>query len=92
MSGYEDVQCQQMSAGQKRRVNLARLFMFAQKNYAGSVWILDEPFTAIDVDGVQKLEQKIAEYVEQGGAAILTTHQTLGIKNLDVLNLDAWGT
>jgi len=88
MAGYEDVQCQQMSAGQKRRVNLARLFMFAPKNYADSVWILDEPFTAIDVDGVQKLEQKIVEYVEQGGAVILTTHQTLGIKNLDVLNLD----
>lgn len=92
LSGYEDVQCQQMSAGQKRRVNLARLFMFAQKHYEGSIWILDEPLTAIDVDGVQKLEHKIIEYVEQGGAVILTTHQTLDIKTIEVLNLDAWGT
>jgi len=90
--GYEDVQCHQLSAGQKRRVNLARLFMFNDADIAHSVWILDEPFTAIDVDGVQKLEQQIVKYVKHGGAVILTTHQNLDIETLEQLNLDNWGT
>lgn len=93
LAGYEDVICQNLSAGQKRRVNLARLFMLPASEFAGSLWILDEPFTAIDVEGVAELEGKILEYSRAGGAVILTTHQALQIsENVSQLNLDNWGT
>lgn len=93
LAGYEDVICQNLSAGQKRRVNLARLFMLPREQFANSIWILDEPFTAIDVQGVTELEAKILEYSRAGGAVILTTHQALQIsENVSQLNLDDWGT
>ncbi|EPJ46684.1 MAG: cytochrome c biogenesis protein CcmA [Osedax symbiont Rs1] len=74
---FADVECQNLSAGQKRRVNLARLFMLPAANFANTVWILDEPFTAIDIEGVANIEEHIASYVSGGGAVILTTHQPL---------------
>lgn len=72
LRGYEDVPCQQLSAGQKRRVALARLYLQAQP-----VWILDEPFTAIDRDGVAELERQVLAHAEAGGSVILTTHHSL---------------
>lgn len=72
--GYEDVQCQNMSAGQQRRVNLARLYLGD-----GGLWLLDEPFTAIDKAGVRSLSQTLVEQVQTGGAVIMTSHQELPI-------------
>ena len=43
------------------------------------MWILDEPFTAIDAAGVASLEQRIAEHLKQGNMAIITTHQAMQI-------------
>ncbi|MEM5528658.1 cytochrome c biogenesis heme-transporting ATPase CcmA [Gammaproteobacteria bacterium AS21] len=89
LKNYADVYCQNLSAGQKRRVNLARLYMHKNQQYQHSIWILDEPFTAIDVDGVASLESKILEYVKGGGTVILTTHQLLEIKEgVRCINLD----
>jgi len=89
LTNYGDVYCQNLSAGQKRRVNLARLYMFKASRYEQSIWILDEPFTAIDVDGVASLEKKILEYVQTGGTVILTTHQRLQInESVRCINLD----
>ena len=92
LDDYADVLCQNMSAGQKRRVNLARLFMLPDASFEHSLWVLDEPFTAIDVEGVAKLEQRILYYVENGGSVVLTTHQTLRIKPVELLNLEIRGT
>lgn len=72
--GYEDVPSRNLSAGQHRRVNLARLFL-AQ----APLWILDEPFTALDREGVAILEQRLAAHVDTGGAAIVTSHQPLTV-------------
>ncbi len=69
---YEDVPCHSLSAGQHRRVALARLYLSDDP-----VWILDEAFTAIDKAGVKKLESLMAERVAQGGTVILTTHHEL---------------
>lgn len=69
-----DVPTQQLSAGQRRRVSLARLLLSP-----ASLWILDEPFTAIDVDGVAEIERLIAAHADAGGAVLLTTHHSLGI-------------
>jgi heme exporter protein A len=80
--GFEDVPCYSLSAGQLRRVALARLFLTPAQ-----VWILDEPFTAIDKQGVKNLEKLMAEHAAGGGSIILTTHQDLGIEGVKRLNL-----
>ena len=70
--GYEDVLCQSMSAGQQRRVNLARLYISRSP-----LWLLDEPFTSIDRDGVAALGQTLVAQARRGGAVIMTSHQDL---------------
>ena len=74
LAGYEDVITAQLSAGQQRRVALARLWL-----NDCPLWILDEPFTAIDKSGVAVLESLIVEHAKNGGIVILTTHQDLKI-------------
>ncbi|MGH1470237.1 MAG: cytochrome c biogenesis heme-transporting ATPase CcmA [Cellvibrionaceae bacterium] len=80
--GFEDIPCYALSAGQLRRVSLARLFLSS-----APIWVLDEPFTAIDVDGVASLEQCFKEHVQKGGVVILTTHQELSLTKVKFLNL-----
>jgi len=60
-----------LSQGQKRRIGLARLAMDGRAR----IWILDEPFNALDRHGVQTLNGLIERHVGSGGAVILTTHQ-----------------
>ncbi len=72
--GYEDVPSHALSAGQHRRVNLARLYLSASP-----LWLLDEPFTAIDKQGVLDLEALLVQHVEYGGAVVMTSHQALQV-------------
>jgi heme exporter protein A len=72
LAGYEDVPCQQLSAGQQRRVALARLLVTPTP-----LWILDEPFTALDKAGVTWLEGLLARHVEAGGSVLITSHHAL---------------
>jgi len=74
LAGYEDIACAHLSAGQKRRVGLARIFISNEK-----LWILDEPFTAIDKAGVASLESTINQHAEQGGLVFITTHQQMNL-------------
>ncbi|GGO85067.1 cytochrome c biogenesis ATP-binding export protein CcmA [Marinobacterium nitratireducens] len=83
LAGYEDVPCHNLSAGQHRRVSLARLYLSR-----APLWILDEPFTAIDKKGVAEKEQLILSHAARGGAAILTTHHELTMTGLRRINLD----
>ena len=73
LRGFEDVPCHTLSAGQQRRVALARLYLDSPP-----LWILDEPFTALDKHAVSQLEDHLAAHCRQGGLVILTTHHTLG--------------
>lgn len=77
LAGYEDSPCYQLSAGQQRRVALARLFL-----HPAALWILDEPFTAIDRHGAAELEGWLAAQAAGGGAVLLTTHQPLELPGL----------
>jgi len=70
LAGYEAVSVGALSAGQQRRVGLARLVLSQAQ-----LWILDEPFTALDTAGCQWLEALIREHVSAGGAVIFTSHQ-----------------
>ena len=63
-----------LSQGQKRRVALARLWLAK-----GKIWILDEPFAALDVASVAVLAARLGEHLSNGGMAIVTTHQDVGI-------------
>lgn len=82
LCGYEDAPSYTLSAGQHRRVNLARLYLSASP-----LWLLDEPFTAIDRSGVAGLESRLVEHVAAGGAAVITSHQPLGV-SCDIYRLD----
>ncbi|RRV07578.1 cytochrome c biogenesis heme-transporting ATPase CcmA [Pseudomonas sp. v388] len=84
LRGFEDVTCHTLSAGQQRRVALARLYLPGPP-----IWILDEPFTALDKQGVAQLEAHLARHCEQGGMIVLTTHHNLtqtpaGYRDLDL--------
>lgn len=80
--GYEDVPSHALSAGQHRRVNLARLYLSDSP-----LWLLDEPYTAIDAVGVGELEALFAAHAGNGGAVLLTSHQALAV-DYPVIRLD----
>lgn len=63
-----------LSQGQKRRVALARLALAPAR-----LWVLDEPFVAMDDAGMRMLEALIAGHLDHGGLAVLTSHQTVNI-------------
>lgn len=85
LGGFEDVPSHTLSAGQQRRVNLARLYLSR-----APLWLLDEPFTAIDRAGVAALETLILRHVESGGGVVLTSHQPLTIRR-EILRLSLQG-
>jgi heme exporter protein A len=66
-----DLPARVLSQGQRRRVGLARLFLSS----ARALWVLDEPFTALDVRAVADLAASLSAHCEAGGTVILTTHQ-----------------
>lgn len=66
-----DLPARVLSQGQRRRVGLARLFVSATR----PLWVLDEPFTALDVRAVADLAATLSAHCEAGGMVVLTTHQ-----------------
>jgi heme exporter protein A len=82
LAGYENTPCYRLSAGQLRRVALARLAFSSAK-----VWILDEPFTALDKSGVAELEARLMAHTANGGLVLVTSHQDINIPDLKALNL-----
>ena len=70
LTGYEDIPCSHLSAGQLRRVAFADLIARQAR-----FWILDEPFTAIDTEGVTWLESLFDEHTHRGGMVLVTSHQ-----------------
>lgn len=74
LQGREDLPSRVLSAGQKRRVLLARLLL-----RPADLWVLDEPFNALDTAGVELLCTMIATHLEVGGIAVLTSHQPMQI-------------
>tara|TARA_Y100001951_G_scaffold75661_1_gene62678 strand:+ start:9448 stop:10092 length:645 start_codon:yes stop_codon:yes gene_type:complete len=84
LRGFEDVPCHTLSAGQQRRVALARLYL----PDTPPLWVLDEPFTALDKHGVAQLEAHLARHCEQGGVVVLTTHHSLAHKPAAYRELD----
>jgi heme exporter protein A len=74
LAGREDLACKYLSQGQKRRVALARLVKERRP-----LWVLDEPFVALDVAAVDWLAGIISAHLQRGGLAVMTTHQLVDI-------------
>ncbi len=89
LKGFEYTPAHSLSAGQNRRIALARLYLADTEK--APLWILDEPFTALDLKGVGQLESHIEAHAKAGGMVILTTHHELKISGLRVLNLEEFG-
>lgn len=71
LKGREDLPARVLSQGQRRRVNLARMVLPATPR----LWVLDEPFSALDVAAVDQLRELIERHVAAGGMVVFTTHQ-----------------
>ncbi len=78
----DDVPCHNLSAGQRRRVALGRLLMLD-----APLWVLDEPFTALDPPGRRLVEELLSEHAQRGGMAVLTTHHEVNIDGCTVRGL-----
>lgn len=70
--GLHEIPVNQLSEGQQRRVALSRMWLKPAK-----MWILDEPFTALDVYAVEQIQSKIKRFAQEGGCVVLTSHQPL---------------
>lgn len=80
-----DVPVRKLSQGQRRRAALARLAV----SEAVPLWLLDEPYAALDVDAAKIVDTLISEHAARGGAVIFTTHQETGATLARVLELHA---
>jgi heme exporter protein A len=84
ISGCSTLPARAMSAGQKRRLALARVLLSDSK-----LWILDEPITNLDATGISLFESYIAMHLKRGGAVLTAAHQLLlqGEPNVRTLEL-----
>ena len=78
-----DVPVRRLSQGQRRRAALARLALSG----AVPLWLLDEPFAALDAEGIERLGALLSGHAEKGGAIVFTTHQDPGIAATRTLEL-----
>ena len=72
LKGLENVSCAQLSMGQRRRVALLRLLMSNAK-----LWLLDEPFVALDSRAIAFLKQQVRHHLSKDGLVMMTSHQPL---------------
>ena len=86
LAGFEDVLTRNLSAGQQRRLALARLLVTDT-----TLWILDEPFTSLDVHGISVIEELLDAHTTAGGMLAVTSHHAVNLQNTTVqrINLSA---
>jgi len=88
LHGWRDAPMRTLSQGQRRRVALARLAAEDEP----ALWLLDEPFDALDADGVQRVNGLLVEHLQRGGGVLLTSHVPVDIDEprAVVVHLDAY--
>jgi heme exporter protein A len=85
LKGYEENTVAQLSAGQKRRVALARLHLCK-----ADVWLLDEPFTSLDQQGIEDEQDWLDQHTLAGGAVLMTSHQEVSLPQVNILDLSQY--
>jgi heme exporter protein A len=83
LQGFEDVPTRNLSAGQQRRLALARLLVTDTV-----LWILDEPFTSLDVDGIRIVESLLDRHTARGGMLAVTSHHTVNLDHSRVQRIN----
>jgi heme exporter protein A len=71
LDGFQRLPCKNLSQGQRRRVALARLCLSSTR----PLWVLDEPFTALDAAALALMQGLLESHLQRGGMIVLTTHQ-----------------
>ena len=69
LAGFEDVPAGRLSAGQRKRLSLARLLLSPAR-----LWLLDEPYANLDREGITLVDRLLGKHLGEGGAALITTH------------------
>ena len=69
LAGYEDALARQLSAGQRKRLSLARLWLSP-----APLWLMDEPYANLDLEGIELVNRMVQAHLREGGAAMVTTH------------------
>ena len=69
LAGFEDVPARKLSAGQRKRLSLARLWLSP-----APLWLLDEPYANLDPNGCQLVDRLVDRHLRAGGAAVLSLH------------------
>jgi heme exporter protein A len=81
--GFEDVLTRNLSAGQQRRLALARLLVTDTV-----LWILDEPFTSLDTDGIKSIESLLDQHTTNGGMLAVTSHHAVNLANTTIQRIN----
>jgi len=69
LAGHEDTPARQLSAGQRKRLSLARMWLSP-----APLWLLDEPYANLDLEGLELVNRMVQAHLRAGGAAVITTH------------------
>ena len=83
LAGYEDTPARRLSAGQNKRLGLARLRL-----QSAPLWLLDEPYANLDLDGIALVNRLIQGHLAEGGAVLLTTHGAYAAPPVPVRTLE----
>jgi heme exporter protein A len=83
LAGFEDVPASKFSAGQRRRLALARLLVSQAE-----LWVLDEPFTSLDRHGVKLVEELMTEHLAEGGMLAVSSHHDVDLRDAKLCRLD----
>jgi heme exporter protein A len=84
LAAVADLPVKLLSQGQKRRVALVRLGFSADK----PLWVLDEPFSALDAASTGRIEKVVVSHLQRGGMALFTTHQEVELAGAQVLSVE----
>jgi len=83
LRGFDDIPAHNLSAGQQRRLALARLLVTR-----ANLWILDEPFTSLDSLGISIVETLFDHHVDQGGMLAVTSHHQVNLNNAEIVRIN----
>ncbi|MEJ2142413.1 MAG: cytochrome c biogenesis heme-transporting ATPase CcmA [Gammaproteobacteria bacterium] len=82
LAAQADVYASNLSAGQRRRLAIARLLLTDCR-----LWILDEPLTTLDTSGIKLFENLLKQHVADGGIAVLSSHHDINLEGANIIRM-----